>query len=181
MPHQSGQNTSPISLVGSGFYIEAMREALKDDSLWNQHTARTENTASPHYGCDDIWARYAPTLESGEHVSIWYPVVDKLPLKSLVAQVCEEVGAKELGGVLITRIPVGSSVKPHIDRGWHASYYTHKYGLSVEANDKQAFCFEKKQLVTKPGDLFQFDNSQLHWVTNDSDKPRITIIICTKK
>lgn len=180
----SGRSSSvpdPIRLEAEGFYVSALAEALSNHSVWNGNTARTAPPESPHHGCDDIWARYALNyMHPGPFACEWYPVADDLPIRPLVTQVCEHVGATELGGVLITRIPPGASVKPHKDSGWHARTYE-KFGLSVAANDKQAFCFEDKQLVTKPGDLFWFDNSFTHWVTNDSDEPRITCIICVKR
>jgi uncharacterized RmlC-like cupin family protein len=102
------------------------------------------------------------------------------PLKETAKTVLEIVGGTELLGVLITKIPPGESVKPHVDSGWHA-LNTDKYGLSIQANDEQAFCFEHQELKTKPGDLFWFYNQHKHWVVNNSNEDRITIIFCVKK
>lgn len=171
---------SPIRLVAEGYDVAALADALKDESLWNGNTARTENPASPHHGCDDIWARYAVDYRSqGPFVSEWYPIADLIPIKPLVDALCEHVGAYELGGVLITRIPPRHAVRPHKDHGWHAETYQ-KFGISVAANKEQAFCFQDDELVTKPGDVFWFDNSYIHWVTNPSETPRITVIVCVK-
>lgn len=68
---------------------------------------------------------------------------------------------------------------PHVDGGWHAEYYA-KYAVQLKGGAKQAFHFEACSLVTEPGDLYTFDNSQLHWVTNDGDEDRITLIICIR-
>lgn len=171
----------PIRLVGSGFYVDGLRDALKNESVWNRHVDRTEPESSPHHGCDDIWVRYAANgRDPGPFECEWYPMADEIPVKGLVEQVRELVGGGEVMGVLITRIPPHQSVKPHVDSGWHAEN-TEKYGLCIAANDRQAFCFEKTSLVTRTGDLFWFDNSHKHWVTNDSDEARITCIICIKK
>ena len=117
--------------------------------------------------------------DDGSHESIWYPAADLLPIKELCADLMRFVGGVRLGGVLITRIPAGKQCKPHTDPGWHARYYD-KFGLQIAANDKQAFCFDGHRLVTKPGDIFWFDNSYTHWVENDSDEDRITMIVCIR-
>lgn len=89
------------------------------------------------------------------------------------------VGGDRLGMVLITRIPPRGRVEPHIDSGWHAGYYA-KYAVQIKGNAGQAFHFDGESLSPEPGDLYTFDNSKLHWVTNDSDEERITCIICIR-
>ena len=66
------------------------------------------------------------------------------------------------------------------DHGWHAKYYE-KFALQIEASPGQEFCFEDARLETKPGDLFWFDNSYTHWVTNPTKYDRVTMIICIKR
>jgi aspartyl/asparaginyl beta-hydroxylase (cupin superfamily) len=91
-----------------------------------------------------------------------------------------KVGGKQLGGVLITRIPSGGEVQPHVDHGWHAGHYE-KFAVQLRGNQEQAFCFEDAELRPEPGDLYTFDNARLHWVTNDSDSERITLIVCIRR
>ena len=70
-------------------------------------------------------------------------------------------------------------MKPHIDGGWHAAYYG-KFALQVKGNEDQAFHFQHAHLSALPGELYTFDNSKMHWVTNDSDEERVTLIICIR-
>jgi quercetin dioxygenase-like cupin family protein len=86
----------------------------------------------------------------------------------------------EIGGVLITRIPPGKSVRPHTDPGWHARRYE-KYGVQITSAPGQLFCFEGEELETQPGDVFWFDNAHTHWVTNPTHYERITMIVCIRK
>lgn len=175
-------NSSPIKLLAEGLHVIPVLNALnKHPELWDQRTLRTENEDSPHYGLSDIWARYA--VADGDaytsHQSIWYDDVTKLvPIIALTNEVLKFFPG-EVGGVLITKIKAGKLCRPHIDIGWHAKYY-HKIGVSIAANDKQAFCFDQEFLVTKPGDAFWFDNSFTHWVPNISNEDRITAIICIR-
>lgn len=148
--------------------------------LWDQNTARTENPMSPHHGLSDIWARFAPegVDPSRPHDSVWYPCADVLPVRELVEPLLQL--GDQLGGVLITKIPAGKRCKPHVDPGWHARHYQ-KFALQIQSHPSQIFCFEGSSLVSRPGDIFWFDNSALHWVDNDSDQDRITLIACIRK
>ena len=91
------------------FNIEPVQRALAEHDIWNTRTMRTENKASPHYGLDDIWARFCPADENpaGQHTSVWYDdVTSVIPIKSLADDVLRHYPG-ELGGVLITRIASG--------------------------------------------------------------------------
>jgi hypothetical protein len=179
-----------IRHLESGFDVSGLQASLAENpELWDAHKMRTDAYHSPHNSVSDIWVRYnawdnftgdIPAFNA-EHVSEWYPCITKIPeVWSLSRKVFHRVGGKELGGVLITRIPPHGEVKPHIDHGWHADYYE-KFAIQVKSNKEQAFCFEDNKLHPLPGDLYTFDNSKLHWVTNPTDEERITLIICIKR
>lgn len=180
-----------IRLIGrrlpvSDLHAELIAPANHD--LWNAFRTRTEQYAHSHV--DDIWVRYNAWANyseqeglaqfNREHDSVWYPAYARLPaLRPILFEVMRFVEGERLGGVLITRIPPGGQVHPHRDLGWHAGYYD-KLAVQIAADPKQCFHFENEELVTEPGDLFTFDNSKVHWVTNDSDIDRITLIICIR-
>ena len=183
------QEIPPIFQIGSGFDVAPLLSQIDaHPDVWNRHTMRTAAYGTPHAKVDDIWVRYNawanftgdPQAFNGPHASSWYPVVDEIPaVKPLVFDVMRLVEGEQLGGVLITRVPPGGRVEPHIDNGWHASYY-HKIAVQLRGNADQAFCFEGAELRANPGDVYTFDNSYLHWVVNDSDAERITLIICVR-
>lgn len=177
-----------IRLIRSGYDVaEAVRQLESQPDVWNRYTLRTD--AYAHRAVDDVWCRYNAwgnwngdvAAFNGPHESVWYPVIGQLPaVWSLVRRVMRDMAIKTLGGVLITRIPPGGRVEPHIDNGWHARHYE-KFAVQLRGNDRQAFHFEDAELRAQPGDLYTFDNSRLHWVTNDSDEDRITLIICGRR
>jgi hypothetical protein len=142
---------------------------------------RTEDPSSPHYGLSDIWARYAgPGVDGSEpHQSIWYDSHIAEPAKQLVYPLMSFVRGDELGGVLITKIPAGKTCRPHTDPGWHARHYQ-KYAIQIQSAPGQAFHFEGEALESRPGDVYWFDNSQTHWVTNPTEHDRITMIVCIR-
>ena len=156
---------------------------LANPQLWNQNTERTKDETSPHFGLDDIWARFGDAkraTDGAPHDSFWYPAADILGIKELCLDVMREYGGVELGGVLITRIPAGKTCKPHTDPGWHARRYQ-KYALQITSAPGQRFHFDDASLETKPGDLYWFDNQYTHWVTNDTPYERVTMIICIRQ
>lgn len=172
------------------FDVSVLQAQLQaQPQVWDTIRLRTEHPQSPHREVSDIWLRYNPIENfhgdmqafNAEHTPEWYPVSESLPAAcALAAQVMQDQGALELGAVLITKIPTGCQVYPHIDQGWHARYFE-KFAVQIKGHPHQAFRFEGEKLVTHDGDLFWFDNAYPHWVTNDSDEDRITLIVCIRR
>lgn len=172
-----------LRLLARGLPVAPIYWALlQHPELWNQHTARTADPASPHHGLDDIWARYGDperAMDGAPHDSFWYPAADILGIKPLCLDIVRAAGGVELGGVLITRIPPGAECRPHTDPGWHARRYQ-KFAVQLTSAPGQRFHFEGESLETAPGDLYWFDNQFLHWVTNPTPYERVTMIVCAR-
>lgn len=181
--------TAPIQLLERTFPVDqALREIEAHPEIWNQYRMRTTAYGTPHKEVDDIWVRYNdfskytgdPIFFAEEHDSVWYPEAQKIPaVMDLAMDLMAEVRGERLGGVLITRIPPGGEVSPHIDHGWHARYYD-KFAIQLMGHSDQAFCFEGYRLSALPGQSYTFDNSRLHWVQNSSNVHRMTLIVCIK-
>ena len=174
---------TPIAKLPFRVDVQPIAQALEaHPELWNQQTARTESPQSPHHGLDDIWCRFADPAtmrDDGSHDSVWYPPADVLPVRAVCLDIMRWVDGTQLGGVLITRIPAGKQCRPHVDPGWHARHYE-KIAVSIAAAPRQSFRFVGHELVTEPGDVFWFDNAYTHWVTNDSQSDRVTLIVCVR-
>lgn len=180
--------------IASGIDVSGINAALAaHPELWDQFTVRKIAPDSPHTGMSDIWVRYndvRPYLGTGNyrdfndrHVPVWYPAFDLLPVRDVIFQLMAHVGGEMLGGVLITRIPDGCGIDPHIDSGWHVEYYD-KFYLSLQSAPGAEFHCEHEgvheALSPAPGDIHLFDNKKKHWVTNTSGHDRITMIICIR-
>jgi quercetin dioxygenase-like cupin family protein len=157
--------------------------------LWNAIKLRTEHPRSPHREVDDIWIRYNPQENykgdirpfNEEHTPEWYSAAQQLPaIKEASEWLLRQLGGLQLGAVLVTRITPGSQVYPHIDQGWHARTFD-KYCIQIKGNLEQAFHFEGEELRTTDGDVFWFDNSAPHWVTNESSEERMSLIVCIRR
>ena len=190
---EPGRKARMMSITERPIDVSAVLAELDaHPELWNQFTLRTKEYGGkeqPHREIDDIWVRYnawknfnpkKPKKFFGEHDSSWYPAYAKLPsLRPLIFGLMMTVEGERLGGVLITRIPAGSSVAPHKDAGWHAGYYR-KFAVQLRGGPDQFFCFEGESMIAEAGEVYEFDNSETHWVKNDSDRERITLIVCIR-
>lgn len=173
----------PIRDTGLRVGVAPIRAALADHpEVWNRHTGRTSPEDSPHHEVDDIFIRFAaPGADvTRDYDSVWYePMSSLIGVRTAVYDLARHLHADRIGGVLITRIPPGKSVHPHIDRGWHAGYYR-KYGIQIASAPGQAFCFDGVRFESEPGDVYEFRNDVSHWVKNDSSEERITMIVCLR-
>jgi hypothetical protein len=175
---------TPIQSLGATLEVTELVEQLKAPSLWNRQNVRLYG---PHTKLSDIWVRYNDWANfkdresfNGQHESVWYPVASEIAVKPIVFDVMKLVEGTRLGGVLITKIPAGEQCLPHVDGGWHATYYE-KFAVQLASAPGQAFCFEDATLNAQPGELYTFDNSKTHWVINDSAEDRMTLIICIRR
>lgn len=186
-------NTSPFELLDS-HGVEAgliLRELERQPQLWGQFGRRKLAPGTPHAGMTDIWVRYndCRPFEARDdwrgfndpHIPIWYPAASACPiLKDYVLSVAGRYEAEMIGGVLISRIPAGRGIEPHTDVGWHQTYFDTKLYLSLEAPEGAVFGTHHASITPKSGELWRFDNSVEHWVTNDGPGNRTTLIICLR-
>lgn len=153
--------------------------------LWDSYDYRKNAKDSPHNEMSDIWIRYRPVEELVErhhfkepHIPIWWPAASVLTrVKPLALALMGLVKGEMLCGIFITKIPPGKGIAKHTDDGWHVSY-TSKYYVSLRSAPGADFCSGDERLNPKPGEIWKFDNKLEHWVENNSDKNRITLIIC---
>lgn len=174
-----------ISSLERTFEVAAARAELADPAVWDRYRWRTDHPQSPHREVSDIWMRYNAIEHLGprfneEHTAVWYPIAEQLPYtKRLAEEMFATVSGVQLGGVLVTKIPAGRQVYPHVDRGWHAGYYQ-KFAIQIAGHKDQAFCFENESLSALSGEAYEFRNDVPHWVVNPSPEDRITLIVCVR-
>ncbi len=156
--------------------------------LWNDFDMRTNHPASPHRDMDDIFVRYnARENYTGDrqafnerHDAVWWDAANHLPWARKIAfDLMHHVEGEQLGMVLITRLPAGERCYPHTDQGWHARHYD-KYAVQIASAPGQSFHVEHDSLSAAPGQVYRFVNSLTHWVENDSDEDRMTMIVCIR-
>ncbi len=166
--------------VTEGIDVKPLIDTLeRNPHLWDQIPIRRTYEGSPHTEMVDIWVRFGEEITSEEHEAVWYDSEVAEAVKPIAHLIMDLVGATRLGGILITKLPAGGKIAPHIDYGWHASFYD-KYYVSVKSPEGSVFGFESGDIVSNPGDCYGFKNNVLHWVTNDTEEERISMIICMR-
>ena len=173
--------------IAENLDVEPIVESLlKHPELWDQNNQRRTFENSPHANMTDIWARFGDVTDGdfsklrGVHDSIWYPFIDDLiGVKELCFKIMTLVNGERLGGVLITKLPQGEVILPHIDKGWHAEYYE-KFYVALHNETGSIFGFEDGEIKANSGDCYLFRNDRLHWVNNDSNSDRLSMIVCIK-
>ena len=178
-----------LKLMGDVAIQPLLAQLEANPQLWNQNRFRTEGAyGNPHSKLSDIivrfndWANWkGDRMQFCErHEPVWWGAYEVLTyIEELVFDLMRLVRGEHLGMVLITKIPPHTRCEPHTDAGWNAVYHD-KYLVSLKANDQQRFCYEGYHLVTAPGDLCMFRNDISHWVENDSDEDRWSLIICIR-
>ena len=177
------------------FDVSGLRAALDaHPELWDKHSIRKTAPGSPHGGMSDIWVRYndeTPFKETGNysrfndvHVPVWYEAWTdcddvRAALRPIIFELMRSVQGEMLGGVLITRIPTGEGIDPHVDHGWHVEYYD-KFYVSIESAPGAEFWCGDEMINPAVGDVYRFDNRLEHWVANESGRDRITLIVCIR-
>jgi hypothetical protein len=154
--------------------------------VWDEFTERTRSPDGYMHGTSDIWLRYFPreTLKGpadylGEGRCVFYPGWYVLPSIHRVAYslmgLCNGV---ELGTCLISRMPPGSTVKPHNDApAWSAQFYQRKFYVILQANPLCLNVTEDEEVVMHPGEIWEFNNLVTHAVYNRGDTERINLIV----
>lgn len=167
-----------------------LTELQRHPELWNQYRLRKDRTNSPHVEMSDIWVRYRDINKyveehgedfskfNDEHDGVWYPSFYAIPqLRPIIFGLMARVEGERLGGVLITKIPPGGKIAKHRDFGWHVVNYD-KYYISLQSGEGARFFCQDESINPRQGDIYLFDNKHEHWVENNSDTDRITLIVC---
>lgn len=109
------------------------------------------------------------------HESRWTSSSSVFPLaRAFISDVAAELDA-ELGRAKIVCLPAGRKVYPHIDRG---EYYRFRgrYHLILKSAAGSWMKAGDEELRMREGELWWFDNDQMHEAENDGDEDRIHII-----
>jgi quercetin dioxygenase-like cupin family protein len=182
--------------VAQGINTQHLQQALDTHAhLFGRITLRSAPPGGPHKEMTDIWVRYNDITKytpndanfctdisdfNDEHDSVWYPAYHALPeLKPILFWMMGTFEGERLGGILITKLPPGGKIQPHVDGGWHAKYYE-KFYVAVKTPKGSVFGFNDGNIEAQDGDIYWFDNSVPHWVHNDTAEDRIAMIVCIK-
>ena len=109
------------------------------------------------------------------HESRWTTSSRKFPLATTFLEAVAAEQSAILGRAKIVCLPAGKRVYPHIDRGM---YYRvrNRYHLVLKSTDGSWLKAADEEVRMKEGELWWFDNDQMHEALNDGEEDRIHLI-----
>lgn len=173
--------------IASGLDVAPLLNAIwGQPDLWKQIVARQLTPGSPHKDTETIFLRWSERLSVEDVFTAIpvcdYPALDKLPeAKSLIFQIMEKVGSKELGRVIITKLKPGGQILPHADEGAYADHYE-RFHLCLTSNAGAWFtCYldpDRAETVRmNEGELYWFHHKREHTYINCGETDRLHLIV----
>lgn len=151
--------------------------------LWDQNKLRTTHPDSPHKECSDIWLMFndieqdnaAAVVNDREVVPYagWYALPEA---RDLVLDLMRMAGGTRLGRVIISKLPPGKIISPHVDGGAPAEYFT-RFQVCLQSRPGCIFQIEDEAVQFAPGEIWRINNRALHSVVNNSDDDRIAMVV----
>lgn len=154
-----------------------MNDIARQPVLWNANKARTTFEGTPHAQVDDILLRFGkPDGDDLEAPDL--PSIKLLPrAKDMALTVMQIVGGTRLGRVVITKMEPGKKILPHADvKGLYSKYYT-RYHIALLGLPGSLFTCGDETVNMRTGELWWFDASEVHSVSNNSADDRVHLLV----
>jgi hypothetical protein len=167
--------------------IPLLHATQRQQSLWNAHTVRTKHPGTAHSEVSDILLRFNDISEfekTGDAASIVddretisFDAWNALPYaRGIIFDLMRRVEGIRLGRVIITKLPPGKTITPHVDGGAPAEYYQ-RYQVALQSMPGAIFKIGDEQAAFRPGDVWWIDNRVEHSVINNSPDDRVVMIV----
>ena len=162
--------------------VPVMRELVTQPELWNQNTLRTQHPDTAHADVSDIWLWFNEVPTDPEAVvndiqTIAYPAWGQLPsLRRLVLDLMHRVNGVQLGRCIVTKLPPGGVITPHVDGGAPAEFYT-RYQIALQSLPGALFHSGDETANIYTGEVWWVNNRVQHSVVNNSADDRIVCIV----
>lgn len=166
--------------------VSLLNEIQRQPDLWDENTIRTKHPATAHSEVSDILVWFNELKYDGptdvikiinDKEVISFRAWKVLPsLRNIVFALMRQVEAVRLGRVIITCLPPGKTIAPHVDGGAPATYYA-RYQLAIQCLPGNIFVIDQEQVSFNSGEIWWIDNTKEHSVINNSADDRIVCII----
>jgi hypothetical protein len=170
-----------FKLIRSGVAVQPLLRAIYDvDSAWELQTGRQEKVrvqreaqAVPIRGLRKS-SQYGRARRDVQE-SRWTGGSARFPLiRHFLQSVAEDLDC-DLGRAKLVALPAGRRVYPHIDRGRY--YQLHdRYHLVLRSPLGSWLRAGDEEVRMQEGELWWFDNRQIHEAHNDGEEDRIHLI-----
>ncbi len=169
--------------LAAGLNVTPLMNALyRQPELWNQFPIRTKHPGTAHSDVSDIlvWFNSLEQAQEGivdDKETIPFPAWEKLPqLRPFIFDLMRTVEGTRLGRVIITKLPPGKEITPHVDQGAPAEYYE-RFQLAIQSLPGALFHIGDETVNFRTGDMWQINNAVTHSVQNNSSDDRIVCIM----
>ncbi|WP_158540125.1 aspartyl/asparaginyl beta-hydroxylase domain-containing protein [Rhodosalinus halophilus] len=157
-----------------------LNEIASVDDAWAQATGRQEKIAVQREALAIPLRGLRKSMIYGRprrdvHESRWTTTSEAFPLaRAFITDVAVRLDA-DLSRAKIVCLPAGRRVYPHIDRG---EYYRlrGRYHMVLKSTAGSWMKAGDEEVRMREGELWWFDNDQMHEAQNDGDEDRIHII-----
>jgi hypothetical protein len=159
--------------------VPVMNGIASNPDLWNKHTLRTRHPGTAHSEVSDIfvWFNDLAGDVANDRDVIEYPAWRAIPqLRPMVLDLMRRVEAVRLGRVIITNLPPGKSISPHVDGGAPATYFT-RYQIALQSLPGAIFQIGDEKVQFRTGECWRINNREEHGVFNNSADDRIVLIV----
>jgi hypothetical protein len=181
-------NFNVLFNIGQDSVDTMMKELNEHSYLWDSVPLRTKASYKgyvPFKDNSDILLQFNDLNKLGKDEDILetmpYPAMYILhSFRKAVFAMMAEVEGERLGRAIITRLPSGGRILPHVDTECFAKYYD-RYHICLQDNEDTYFRCGDEYFNPKHGDIFYFNNNIEHEIWNDGNCDRITFIIDIKK
>lgn len=176
--------------------LPLLLEIQRQSELWNENTLRTKHPGTAHSEVSDIWLWFNDVPKVVEVDTLFGRTIDKPELskvvndkevipyrgwnllpsaRNIIFPLMSQVQAIRLGRVMITKLPPGKTITPHVDGGAPATYFQ-RYQVALQCLPGNKFRIENEAVEFKTGDVWMIDNKKEHEVINNSETDRIVMI-----
>lgn len=174
--------------LAAGVNVTPLMNALqRQPELWDANPIRTKHPGTAHAEVSDILVRFNDVeeyLRTGDastivddREAIAYPAWEKLPqMRPIIFDLMRTVEATRLGRVVITKLPPGKEITPHVDQGSPAVYYE-RYQVALQSHPGALFHIGDETVNFRTGDVWWINNAVEHSVVNNSGDDRIVMIV----
>jgi aspartyl/asparaginyl beta-hydroxylase (cupin superfamily) len=157
-----------------------LNEIASVDDAWAQVTGRQDKIAVQREALAIPLRGMRKSMMYGRknrdvHESRWTTVSEAFPLaRAFITDVATRLDADLSRGKIVC-LPAGRVVYPHIDRG---EYYRFRgrYHMVLKSTAGSWMKSGDEEVRMREGELWWFDNDQMHEARNDGDEDRIHII-----
>lgn len=177
--------------LGQGIDVVPLVLAIaRRPELWKEDTYLRDYPQGPFGDTESIMLRFPvksvkeTEAEVQDHLSkydqhenIDYPAYKLLTdARPIVMNLMHYVGGERLGRVMINKLRPGGKIFPHADTLSHAEYYS-RFHVVLQSQPGVVFKAGTEQVYMAPGEIWWFDNKEVHEVINNSADDRIHMVV----